>query len=108
MYHLDLKPGACKSACTSACIPAMTPRPILMRSFCDASRKRTISTAFAPAHLSDDARMVQRQAFAGLLWSKQFYHYVVEEWLKGDPAMPPPPPERSYGRNRELGSRLQR
>ncbi len=44
--------------------------------------------------------MVQRQAFAGLLWSKQFYHYVVEEWLKGDPAMPPPPPERLLGRNR--------
>jgi hypothetical protein len=55
---------------------------------------------FAPARLSDDARMVQRQAFAGLLWSKQFYHYVVEQWLKGDPAMPPPPPERRLGRNR--------
>ena len=55
---------------------------------------------FAPARLSDDARMVQRQAFAGLLWSKQFYHYVVEEWLKGDPAMPPPPPQRRLGRNR--------
>ncbi len=48
--------------------------------------------SFAPASLSDDARLVQRQAFAGLLWSKQFYHYVVEEWLKGDPACPPPPP----------------
>ena len=36
--------------------------------------------------------LVQRQAFAGLLWSKQFYHYVVERWLKGDPACPPPPP----------------
>src|SRR5579872_5062398 len=56
--------------------------------------------SFAPARLSEDARMVQRQAFAGLLWSKQFYHYVVEEWLKGDPAGPPPPPERRYGRNR--------
>jgi len=41
--------------------------------------------SFCPARLSDDARMVQRQAFAGLLWSKQFYHYVVEQWLKGDP-----------------------
>jgi hypothetical protein len=56
--------------------------------------------SFAPVTLSDDARMVQRQAFAGLLWNKQFYHYVVEEWLKGDPAMPPPPPERLLGRNR--------
>src|SRR5438445_3664679 len=38
---------------------------------------------------------------AGMLWSKQFYHYIVEQWLRGDPAQPPPPPERKYGRNRE-------
>ncbi|MGD0434994.1 MAG: glucosidase [Bryobacteraceae bacterium] len=55
--------------------------------------------SFAPARLSDDARMVQRQAFAGLLWNKQFYHYVVEQWLKGDPAGPTPPRERLLGRN---------
>jgi hypothetical protein len=55
--------------------------------------------SFAPASLSDDAKMVQRQAFAGLLWSKQFFHYVVEEWLKGDPGQPPPPASRLEGRN---------
>ena len=44
---------------------------------------------------------VMRQAFAGLLWSKQFYHYVVKEWLEGDPAQPAPPPERLAGRNRD-------
>ncbi len=55
--------------------------------------------SFAPASLSDDARAVQRQAFAGLLWSKQFYHYVVDAWLKGDPAGPTPPQERLSGRN---------
>ncbi len=53
----------------------------------------------APAGLSEDARSVQRQAFAGMLWSKQFYHYVVREWLEGDPAMPKPPDSRSEGRN---------
>jgi len=53
----------------------------------------------APACHSDDARRVQRQAFAGLLWSKQFYHYDVSRWLAGDPAGPPPPPERLRGRN---------
>jgi hypothetical protein len=42
-----------------------------------------------------------RQAFAGLLWSKQFYHYEVCRWLQGDPAGPPPPPERQRGRNRD-------
>jgi len=56
-----------------------------------------------PDTLSDDARRVARQAFAGLLWSKQFYHYVVKEWLDGDPAQPPPPGERKRGRNYEWG-----
>ena len=53
----------------------------------------------APADLSADARLVQRQAFAGLLWSKQFYHYDLNRWLKGDPGMPEPPRERVHGRN---------
>jgi mannosylglycerate hydrolase MGH1-like protein len=53
-----------------------------------------------PQHLSPDAQSVMRQAFAGLLWSKQFYHYVVEHWLRGDPGCPPPPPQRWRGRNR--------
>ncbi len=48
-----------------------------------------------------DAREVQRQAFAGLLWSKQFYRYEVSRWLAGDPLQPPPPPERLHGRNAE-------
>ncbi|GAC1535655.1 MAG: glucosidase [Herpetosiphon sp.] len=55
--------------------------------------------ALQPTSLSDDARNVQRQAFAGLLWSKQFYYYDVREWLAGDRGMPPPPPERRKGRN---------
>ena len=54
-----------------------------------------------PATQSADARAVSRQAFAGLLWSKQFYHYVVKQWLDGDPGSPPPPPERLTGRNAE-------
>ncbi|WP_375434046.1 glucosidase [uncultured Hymenobacter sp.] len=48
-----------------------------------------------------DARNVQRQAFAGMLWSKQFYYYDVTQWLEGDPAMLMPPPERRKGRNRQ-------
>jgi hypothetical protein len=54
-----------------------------------------------PADLTKDARNVMRQSFAGLLWSKQFYHYVQEEWLHGDPAGPPPPAERLHGRNKD-------
>ncbi len=46
-----------------------------------------------------DARAVQRQALAGMLWSKQYYHYDVRRWLDGDPTQPPPPGERRRGRN---------
>ncbi|MDF5719838.1 MAG: glucosidase [Rhizonema sp. PD37] len=52
-----------------------------------------------PYPMPEDERSVQRQAFAGLLWGKQFYYYVVEDWLKGDPAGPPPPESRYEGRN---------
>jgi len=55
--------------------------------------------SLAPSNLSEDARRVQRQAFAGLLWSKQFYHYDVNRWLKGDPTEQEPPRERLHGRN---------
>jgi Mannosylglycerate hydrolase MGH1-like glycoside hydrolase domain len=51
--------------------------------------------------LTDDEKLVQRQAFAGLLWSKQFYHYSVQLWLDGDPGLPPPPESRLSGRNAE-------
>ncbi|HUL15084.1 MAG TPA: hypothetical protein VLV88_03750 [Terriglobales bacterium] len=54
-----------------------------------------------PKELSDDARSVMRQAYAGMLWSKQFYHYDVQAWLEGDPAGPRPPAERLHGRNKD-------
>ena len=55
-------------------------------------------TIHAP-YLSEDERRVQRQALAGLMWTKQLYHYSVELWLEGDPAQPPPPATRKKGRN---------
>jgi hypothetical protein len=54
-----------------------------------------------PADGTEDCALVQRQAFAGLLWSKQYYHYDVRTWLDGDAEFPPPPPSHSHGRNRE-------
>ena len=56
-----------------------------------------------PPGTSEDDRRISRQAYAGLLWTKQFYHYVVKEWLEGDPAQPPPPPSRRQGRNKDWG-----
>jgi hypothetical protein len=54
-----------------------------------------------PNQLSDDAKLVMRQAFAGMMWSKQFYHYDMRTWLDGDPVGPPPPKERLHGRNHD-------
>ncbi|MFW5665240.1 MAG: MGH1-like glycoside hydrolase domain-containing protein [Coleofasciculus sp.] len=54
---------------------------------------------FCPPTASPDLQNIQRQAFAGLLWTKQFYHYIVEDWLNGDPALPTP--EREIKRNED-------
>ncbi len=55
-----------------------------------------------PASVDDDARLVARQAFAGMIWGKQFYCYDVQRWLDGDPTQPPPPPERRRWPERRL------
>ena len=58
-------------------------------------------TAIMPGELGADERHVYREAMAGLLWTKQYYHYDCDRWLRGDPVTPPPPPQRKKGRNRE-------
>jgi len=68
------------------------------------TRKQEADTFYqrvTPFPLSQDKRNIQRQAFAGMLWCKQYYHYIVEDWLKGDLAAPQPPVERKRGRNRD-------
>ena len=50
---------------------------------------------------NDDARRVQRQALAGMLWNRQCYHYNIFDWLQGDPGQPPPPKQRQDGRNHD-------
>jgi hypothetical protein len=69
-----------------------------------ATRKAEAEEFYAtviPERIAADRKLVMRQALAGLLWSKQFFHFDVERWLKGDPAGPEPPRERLMGRNRE-------
>ncbi len=56
--------------------------------------------ALASGREGDDARLVQRQALAGLCWNRITYHWDIPQWLAGDPGQPPPPPERRAGRNR--------
>jgi hypothetical protein len=81
-----------------------SPRPDPFLTFDEvlASRRREADDFYAALQedLEDpDARLVQRQALAGMIWSKQLYHYEIRHWLQGDPAQPPPPPQRRGGRN---------
>jgi len=69
-----------------------------------ASRRREADDFYAELQaevVDPDARLVQRQALAGMIWSKQFYYYDIPQWLDGDPAQPVPPPERKRGRNHD-------
>jgi hypothetical protein len=69
-----------------------------------ARRRREADDFYAtviPERLSNDARNVMRQALAGMLWTKQWFHFDVARWLHGDPAQPAPPAARRHGRNAE-------
>ena len=75
--------------------------PEFQRTF---EQRRREADEFYDARLPEgtpDERGVVRQGYAGLLWSKQFFYYVVEDWLDGDPAQPAPPEGRRQGRNAE-------
>ncbi len=60
----------------------------------DEFHQKLVSATVTPGQKS-----IQRQALAGLLWSKQYYHYDIPRWLHGDPGQFPPPPQRALGRN---------
>jgi hypothetical protein len=82
----------------------LSPQKSLGQEFDDvfAARRREADEFYAaliPTDLSSAEANVVRQAYAGLLWSKQFYHYIVNDWLEGDPQQPPPPEDRKFGRN---------
>jgi hypothetical protein len=85
---------------------ASTPLANPFRSFDELLNQRQAEAdafyAALQAEMADpDARTVQRQALAGMIWGKQSYHYSISEWLRGDPAQPPPPPHRRHGRNND-------
>ena len=69
--------------------------------------RRILRSARSRIGMSDDARLVQRQAFAGLLWGKQSYHYDVRRWLEGDPTQPTPDPRAPVGPQPRLDPPLQ-
>jgi hypothetical protein len=104
--RLRLKPVAAADSFISGTDPVKAKTESLFADFDEifAQRKTEADEFYAqavPAELSEDAQSVMRQAFAGMLWSKQFYHYDVEKWLDGDSAQPAPPAGRKKGRNAE-------
>jgi hypothetical protein len=105
--HYQLKIAAGASATLKLRLTNVPPKKNALGSAFDrifADRKREADEFYSqliPSTLSLDAQNVTRQSFAGLLWSKQFYHYVVSQWLEGDPAQPTPPAGRRHGRNSE-------
>ncbi len=99
-------------------IPAGRPRTVVTRLTAEAvaegedpfnesttvfsARKREADAFYASMaerELDEEDRRIQRQALAGLIWSKQLYYFDIEQWLNGDPGIPPPPQERKSGRN---------
>jgi hypothetical protein len=110
MYRQDIAAGASFSICLR-----LTDKSPVAAGPAEATLERDFEKIFAariaeadefyasrtPQTLSADAKNVYRQAFAGLMWSKQFYHYDVRMWLDGDPAGPVPPAERLTGRNHD-------
>lgn len=103
-YHLDLAPGA-----TVQIRLRFGAEPgDLGGDFTSVMTKRRQEAdeyfaSLAPADVTADEALVLRQAAAGMLWCKQFYHYDVQRWLDGDPAQPSPPPQRREGRNSGWG-----
>jgi hypothetical protein len=110
LYILDLKPGeeqhvymrlVSASELGIAESAAMTADEIEVIIKDQKTEADIFYNAVLPRALNADQHLVVRQAYAGLLWSKQFYHYVVEDWLEGDPEQPKPPASRLKGRNHE-------
>src|SRR5258706_243513 len=100
-YRLELAPGESRTLRMRLTLKTEPTR--LLHDIDDIFAERICETdefySFASHDRSPDAKQVQRQAFAGLLWSKQFYHYSIADWLKGDPGQPVPPADRLRGRN---------
>lgn len=105
-YILELQPGESQTVALRFFSEAEKPESPLGESFqaIFAARLREADEFYdgiLPAGMNEEERLIARQAYAGLLWTKQFYYYVVDDWLRGDPGAPTPPAKRWRGRNVE-------
>ncbi len=104
VYRLTIAPGASATVCLRLThIPTKTPFGADFDHFFAQriAEADDFYAAIQPRQLNADDRLIQRQAFAGMLWSKQFYHIDIPQWLAGDPGSPPPPKVRKEGRNHQ-------
>src|SRR5881296_462535 len=101
-YRLEIPAGGAVTLQLRLTADAEAAGPDPSRVFADRIREADAFYArHIPGTLGEGEQAVVRQAYASLLWSKKFYHYVVRDWLEGDPAQPPPPPSRRQGRNHD-------
>src|SRR5213076_1175016 len=101
-YRLEIPAGGAVTLQLRLTADAEAAGPDPSRVFTDRIREADAFYArHIPGTLGEGEQAVVRQAYASLLWSKKFYHYVVKDWLEGDPAQPPPPPSRRDGRNHD-------
>ncbi|MBV8780598.1 MAG: glucosidase, partial [Phycisphaerae bacterium] len=106
LYELRLAPGASATIRARLRPDSDTPSPAFGNDFDSTfdQRQRDCDEFYAsllPKELTEGECQISRQAYAGLLWTKQFFNYVVAEWLDGDPSQPAPPPQRREGRNKD-------
>jgi len=104
LYRLSLAPGQTQVLRLRLCAETSAPAAPFSDEFDKifAERQAEADAFYArrvPKELSDEEKTVARRAYAGLCWSKQFYFYVIKNWLEGDPAQPAPPAARQKGRN---------
>ncbi len=102
-YVLELQPKESKSiylrlSSQQSAVSSQQPEEFFQNRIAEADE---FYASITPENLSADEKLVMRQSLAGMLWSKQFYHYVVKNWLEGDSAFSKPPKERLSGRNAE-------
>ena len=103
-YQLQVPAGKQASVRLRLCAESEAPHKPIGQEFDQTFEERIqeadeFYTAKIPAGPSQEERRVARQGYAGLLWSKQFFHYSIKDWLEGDPALPAPPANRLRGRN---------
>jgi hypothetical protein len=103
-YVLDLAPGSSRTLQLRLTAGETRSEPAFEGGFTSVfgDRRREADAFYArriPQGLAEESRSVARQAYAGLLWTKQYFGYIVEDWLEGDPATPSPPASRLRGRN---------